>query len=735
MPFLCGMLRYPALGSSALILILPFAVQAQIPIAEARDLPIGSVVTVNGIITAGNELGTVRYLQDGTAGIAAFPGAGSQPGFAPARGTDITITGELTLYNGLLEITPVTSFTINSTGNTLPVPQQITPQQLDESRESELVRINGCLFDEAGGTFSSGTSGFTSNGQAAVIYLRGGHPLVGTTIPWGEVDLVGITSQYAPDEPAIGGYQLLPREAADLIASSTITFNGPVLQTAIVPDGFTLQWPTNLAGDSHVSYGLTPALGSEALNTGNTIAHSVALSGLQSAAFYYAQCWSVDGNDTTWSSIGLYSTASAIAGDIKVYFNHSVDHSVATGPLANDIGDAIEDTIRAYIDRAQLTLDYAVYNTTTNSIVAALNDAHDRGVQVRVIAEGSNSNSALDNLDPLIPRLFRTDGEGSGMHNKFLSIDADIPEAARLLTGSTNCTGQSLFTDANNLVVVHDQALARAYRLEFEEMWGSNGPQPNAGNSLFGWDKSDNTPHLFNVGGSLIESSFSPSDGTTARIASALHSVDEHIEFALFAFTSSLLADALIEEQSQGASVRGLLDEDQLDEWIMDQLLDGDVNVLLDGDPDALLHHKYAIVDRDVAGGDPLVITGSHNWSYSAETINDENTLIIHDAAVANQYYQEWSARWGLVSAVPGLNATAAGTIIAPNPANDILRVRTNGVAKSFSILDAAGRVILEGPIASTESVLDVSHLAEGSYTLVTRSNERRSSARFVIAR
>ena len=47
------------------------------------------------------------------------------------------------------------------------------------------------------------------------------------------------------------------------------------------------------------------------------------------------------------------------------------------------------------------------------------------------------------------------------------------------------------------------------------------------------------------------------------------------------------------------------------------------------------LHHKYAIVDHASPANDPVVITGSHNWSSSAENVNDENTVIVHDPRVA----------------------------------------------------------------------------------------------------
>jgi hypothetical protein len=58
------------------------------------------------------------------------------------------------------------------------------------------------------------------------------------------------------------------------------------------------------------------------------------------------------------------------------------------------------------------------------------------------------------------------------------------------------------------------------------------------------------------------------------------------------------------------------------------------------------LHHKYALVDASYYSSDPILITGSHNWSRSANEDNDENTLIIHDVYLANQYMQEFKKRY-----------------------------------------------------------------------------------------
>jgi hypothetical protein len=90
-----------------LFLLLPALLSAQaISILSARTQPIGSVVTVRGIATSGAELGKIRYLQDASAGIAAYPGTGSAAGFeaAVSAGDSIEVTGTLVNFLGLLEI-------------------------------------------------------------------------------------------------------------------------------------------------------------------------------------------------------------------------------------------------------------------------------------------------------------------------------------------------------------------------------------------------------------------------------------------------------------------------------------------------------------------------------------------------------------------------------------------------------------------------------------------------------
>ena len=53
------------------------SLSAQIDISVARGMSEGSVVTIEGIVTNGSELGIIRYIQDETGAIPAYPGSGS----------------------------------------------------------------------------------------------------------------------------------------------------------------------------------------------------------------------------------------------------------------------------------------------------------------------------------------------------------------------------------------------------------------------------------------------------------------------------------------------------------------------------------------------------------------------------------------------------------------------------------------------------------------------------------
>ena len=716
-----------------------FTSVAQENILDMREnYNIGQTVTVTGVVTSDDNLGSVRYLQDATAGIALYPGQDWSAWEAiPQIGDSLSVTGEITEYNGLLEVGPnLTAVEFYGAG-TLPEPLEITPAQMGESLEGQLVRVNGVSFPLAG-TFITGnnTYDFTASGETGVIYVRTSNSLVGEELTGCEVDMLGIVSQFSFD--GFGGYQLLPRGPVDLIPASALCFTSPVMQSNMATTSFTLSWTTDLACDGVIEYGLTEALGEVAMGGTNTPSHEANLTGLEPGTIVYARavCALADGSEAA-SSIRPYATVSESSGDIHVYFNGPVDHTVATDELALSLGTDMNDTVAAWITSAQHTLDVAAYNFNDQTLQDAFNTAAANGVQIRWIYEGQNANIGLSSLDDAIVTHPRTDGEGSGMHNKFIVGDADHADMAFVLTGSTNLTTGQLVSDLNNVIVLEDQSLARAYELEFEEMWGAEGMEPNAANAKFGPDKTWNTPVDFVVGGSPVELYFSPSDGTTAAIQAQIDGANSDFEFALLTMTRDDLGDAIVElNQSFFVSPIGVIEQVNVTGSEFDNMIGNGVQVYAH-EPSGDCHHKYAIVDHSDVDSDPTVITGSHNWSSSAENVNDENTLFVHDARVANLYHQEFRAIFNAVTGnVDDLSDVGESTwSLMPNPARGQAWLQGVQATDLVRVLDAGGRVVDVEQFRQGGAVqLELGRLTAGMYHVtVTTTHGVTTSGRLAV--
>ena len=724
---------------SILFFFTAFISQAQIPISQARMQSLGSSVTISGIVTNGAELGPIRYIQDATGGLSAYPGTGSVS-FSCQRGDSMTVTGVLKNYNGLLELDPITAYTVHSSGNALPTPVVITAAQIGESYESELVQINGATFSSGGGTFAVGTYNFTdAGGNTGVIYVRSGHPLVGQLIPLGGITLVGILSQFT--FTGVGGYQILPRDGNDLIFISSIVFASGVSQSNLSQNGFTLSWMTNVAGTGHVRYGQTPQLEIGTLSgTGTSANHSISLSGLQAGKVYYAQAYAVSGGDTAFGNVFPYATVSNSSGAIKVYFNNTVDQSAMQTTPAIYLQNTFNDTIAAYINRAQTNVDLCIYNTNDQLIVTSVNNAHARGVQVRYIAYEGTANAGLSSLNTAIPVFYRPQAAAGLMHNKFVVIDAESTNGAHVITGSTNFTSNNLFDDPNNMVILQDEALARAFKLEFNEMWGSAGSQPNPGLAKYGNMKVDNTPHKFIIGGKAVELYFSPSDGTNGRIIEAIETTNQSMHFAVLSFTRDDIRDAIIVVNNQfGVFANGMIENINDTGGEYTELLNAGIDVRATNTIPDQLHHKYAIIDPNMPSSDPTVVTGSHNWSASAETSNDENTLVIHDHAVADQFYQEFAKRFFEAMSIEE-NSLMSNALLYPNPATDVINLRwtaTSTYRASFALVDMLGRTVYETELSVQQGInevkLNVNDLPGSVYMAVLSNGSASVSFRVII--
>lgn len=113
---------------------------------------------------------------------------------------------------------------------------------------------------------------------------------------------------------------------------------------------------------------------------------------------------------------------------------------------------------------------------------------------------------------------------------------------------------------------------------------------------------------------------------------------ERSIDFLFYAFTADEAADALIQQAGQGVKIRGVFDTYQERTGLgseFERLQDNNLDVRLDGHPEKM-HHKVIILDERI------VITGSYNLTRSAETVNDENTLVIYSEDIAEAYLNEF---------------------------------------------------------------------------------------------
>lgn len=688
-----------------------------ITIESARALPAGSFVTVRGIVTNGPELGKIRYLQDATAGIAAYPGSGSMPGFESnvLLGDSIEVSGTTTNFQGLLEITPITSYTVISSGNAVPAPQPVSITDLSNDLEGKLVRLPCVTFDASGGSFnSSGSYPFTdTDGHTAEIYLRSNHPLLGLPIPENPVQLVAIVSDFF-------GYQLLPRFETDFQEAPCFYFSSNPDQSNIQTNGFTLYWSTNLNSTFKLRYGTSPDPNLEVTIPGSGISSSYTFSNLEPGRIYWAQVEATHNGEKIYSPIMPFATRSLSTGQIKVYFNHPINESVAGGliPDGQSATAAVNETI-ARINSAQQTIDVAMYNNSRSDITNALIAAVNRGVQVRYVAAEETENYALEqqiNFPVVYGNTYAL------MHNKFMIIDADLSAQAWLMGGSMNWTNVNIQNDYNNTLFIQDQSIARGYRIEFEEMWGSSNATPDLVNSRFGSEKRNNTPHRYIIGDIPVESWFSPSDQTTSHITEALETADSEILFGLLTFTKNDQADAIIDRFLAGASVRGLIENTGDVGSEFGYLTGYGMDVQRHVFP-GTMHHKYGIIDANDPASEPVLVTGSHNWTFAAETENDENTLVIHDANLALLYKAEFEQRWQEnITDIPTVSQAPAVTL-APNPVSDAICLKHEDIG-IIRVIDVWGRRLIEQQAANTGNTqLDVKFLPAGNYFVLFQTD------------
>ncbi|MDZ4804383.1 MAG: phospholipase D-like domain-containing protein [Candidatus Eisenbacteria bacterium] len=374
-------------------------------------------------------------------------------------------------------------------------------------------------------------------------------------------------------------------------------------------------------------------------------------------------------------------------GRHDVYFNRGVAGSqayarqfgdrrpneVENGEAFTWLSRGLYEALEAFVSNCvpgRHHLRIAAYEFRYPRFLQLIRAAVDRGVDVRVVYDARDDDMALAN-DTAVDEaglaeiaVRRTRPKSYIAHNKFIvKLDKDVPVA--VWTGGTNFSEGGIFGHSNVAHVAEDETVARA----FLDYWTALSQDPDS-NSLK--DLVETLTPL--PAGDLPPGTtvvFSPRrDDAALRWYADLAMRAEHGVFMTFAFgmhdlfkevyrnNASPFRSALLEaatrpmkdgperdaERERIQDLRNLkanlfaignmVRPNQLDGWVQERLSGLNSHV-------RYVHNKFMLLNPLTR--DPIVATGSANFSRASTISNDENMLVIRgDTRVADIYFGEF---------------------------------------------------------------------------------------------
>lgn len=331
-------------------------------------------------------------------------------------------------------------------------------------------------------------------------------------------------------------------------------------------------------------------------------------------------------------------------------------------PAFDWLSRGLVEGLEAFIGQAKnarFSLRAAVYEFHYDPIVEAFVAASQSGADVKIIFDGRENASNYPNLKnrAAIDRAGitalstpRTQNPSYIAHNKFIILLEDgLP--TQVWSGSTNITDGGLFGHSNVGHIVRDKTIASAYLTYWDQLHGD----PEA-KKLRPWN-SEYTPTPTGKPKKGIQPIFSPRSsldvlnwyveqmGSTkeALFFTAAFGVNDAIE-KTFQTENTTLRYVLLEKDGGDVAILkrnpnnriavGGVAKDPLGNWQAEKVTNLNTHV-------RFIHTKYLLVDP--LGRDPLIITGSANFSDASTKNNDENMLIIQgDTRAADIYLGEF---------------------------------------------------------------------------------------------
>lgn len=352
-------------------------------------------------------------------------------------------------------------------------------------------------------------------------------------------------------------------------------------------------------------------------------------------------------------------------------FQNKPPNAFPNGAAYRWLSRGLLEALLGFVGRATdgtFALHGAIYEFQWNAVLAALAGAAARGVSIEVIYDGITGGPVTLNKkaieDAGIVPLCRPRTEGTLMHNKFFVLSRNGAPVA-VWTGSTNLTENGIFGHSNLGHLVEDAAVAQAYMDYWQQLkrnektarmkqWtATNNPAPPNP-----WDKATSvvfSPHtglgVLDWYATIARTKFAPALAQKPLMMTFAFGMHKSFQ-DIYSQTDGILRFALMESPGNSAAaaqqirrIRGLpnvvvaignnIPLNGFDTWLAER------EQLPDFAHVRYVHTKYMLVDP--LGRNPIVITGSANFSEASTHTNDENMLVIRDdLRVADIYVGEF---------------------------------------------------------------------------------------------
>lgn len=131
--------------------------------------------------------------------------------------------------------------------------------------------------------------------------------------------------------------------------------------------------------------------------------------------------------------------------------------------------DAVEIEIIKEINNSRESIDIAIFDFTSEKIKSYLEEAANRGVEIRIVADirqAGGSYSVVNSLSEGIVVKIINGKSGGVMHHKFAIFDESL-----LLTGSYNWTKNAEERNLENAIFIRNKEIVKQYQKEFDAIW------------------------------------------------------------------------------------------------------------------------------------------------------------------------------------------------------------------------------------------------------------------------